>query len=390
MTPRAIWNVLCAAQFLGVGMGRVRPMECARFKRLAMFEAKTHEDALAFHQLSFALHMDLEEARTHLRDVVEDWVMVKARERQHCGYPILPSGSVSVTGVEFGRGSCATVVKGVTTESVFGDHPDIRAVKMFHILEVPEVAPGGLTDECVARVLYDVDKEARILGVCKNIHIQHLFGVMEAPCSGAPRLVLEAHATNLAQVCGMDAGDPDSPQVVTSALVQGLLEGLLEALVYLAGLPHPLVHCDIKEDNVLLRAGPWSTPSLAKQAVVLTDFGCARLVLECDPVLGVQPRGAVAYKAPEASTGSVDGKADVYSVCLMLCNVVCHTMAKRQGSVVWRDSPLPERSGAVVAEACSVLRAEAPALAAALERGCTGNVADRPCALELQRGLCTV
>lgn len=390
LPPRAMWNVLCAAQFLGVGVGQVGPTDCARFKRQAMFSTKTHEDVLAFHQLTFALEMDAEEARAHLRDVVEDWVMCRTPGRLDGGYTILPAGSVSVMGVEFGRGACACVVKGVTAQSVFGGDPDIRAVKTFHVLESPGVSTQELTDECVARALYDVDKEARMLGVCNSPHVQRLFGVMDTPRSGVPRLVLEAHATSLAQVCGSDAGDPARTQVVTPALVRGVLEGLLAALVHLAELPHPLVHCDIKEDNVLLRAGPWLTPDLARQAVVLTDFGCARVVLACDSVLAVPPRGAVAYQAPEASTGAVDGRADVYSVCLMLCNVVCHTVAKRQGSVVWRDCPLPALSGEVVKEACRVLWGDAPVLATALERGCTVAVADRPCAAELHRSLCGV
>ncbi len=81
-------------------------------------------------------------------------------------------------------------------------------------------------------------------------------------------------------------------------LLLSIASQLASALSHLHA--HDLVHNDIKPDNILRRAGD--------QRVVLVDLGLAG-----SPGMRTA-RGSVAYMAPEALTGLVDFRSDLYSV----------------------------------------------------------------------------
>ncbi|MBD2089552.1 serine/threonine protein kinase [Microcoleus sp. FACHB-1515] len=83
----------------------------------------------------------------------------------------------------------------------------------------------------------------------------------------------------------------------------------------LAGLDHAhargIVHCDIKPENVLLSIAPtgWNAR--------LSDFGIARLSQECNHP-GSGQTGSPAYMAPERFYGQYSVRSDLYSVGVIL------------------------------------------------------------------------
>lgn len=82
----------------------------------------------------------------------------------------------------------------------------------------------------------------------------------------------------------------------------------------LAGLEHAhsrgIVHCDIKPENILLHVQPsgWQA--------CISDFGIARLVREVIPQEG--DTGSPAYMAPERFYGQYSAASDLYSVGVLL------------------------------------------------------------------------
>lgn len=81
---------------------------------------------------------------------------------------------------------------------------------------------------------------------------------------------------------------------------------ILTPLAWMHTLPHPVVHCDLKPDNVLV-AG--------KNTLKLADFGLAQLAYQVAGGGG----GAITYQSPETLMGlSATSASDVYTVGLML------------------------------------------------------------------------
>jgi serine/threonine protein kinase len=82
---------------------------------------------------------------------------------------------------------------------------------------------------------------------------------------------------------------------------------ICKALKGLHGLPRPLLHRDIKPDNVLLGVD---------QSVRLVDFGLAAKLLDLGYAPGVA--GTVTYMAPETSQGESVPASDIYSLGLLI------------------------------------------------------------------------
>ena len=93
------------------------------------------------------------------------------------------------------------------------------------------------------------------------------------------------------------------------ATALGFLRQVLVPLAWMHGLPQPIVHGDLKPDNVLLTGDT---------TLVLADFGLAA------PAVVGSFGGAIKYQAPEVLLGQITGRlalarapADMYSVGLL-------------------------------------------------------------------------
>ncbi len=86
---------------------------------------------------------------------------------------------------------------------------------------------------------------------------------------------------------------------------------LLEALQYAHGLPEPVIHRDIKPQNLLLDA---------QGNVKVCDFGIAKVVRESVSRYGIpDTSGTLMYMSPEQCVGrGVDARSDIYSLGVTL------------------------------------------------------------------------
>lgn len=160
------------------------------------------------------------------------------------------------------------------------------------------------------------------------------------------------------------------------------------ALAWMHALDNPMVHGDLKPDNVLL------TPD--RNRVVLTDFGlAARLPLGA---IG----GALTYMAPEVLLGAPGhAQADVYSLGVVWYEMLtgrhpfaevgleaqaaadpqaalrAHQQARRAALAPWSDSREPSPDRIAAPEASNVELREHPQVASMLRRCMAHQVGDR-------------
>ena len=89
-----------------------------------------------------------------------------------------------------------------------------------------------------------------------------------------------------------------------------LLEGLIDGVNYLHTKDPPIIHCDIKPDNILIKRED------DKWVAKLADFG---LVKELGGIWSAQKHeGTPMYTAPEVSDNYITTQADIYSLGIVL------------------------------------------------------------------------
>src|SRR5215218_1407448 len=160
----------------------------------------------------------------------------------------------------------------------------------------------------------------------------------------------EAHAVARLDHPGIvavfDAGEEDGSRFLVSELVRGATLAQLEAagevsdrdvlrigLALADALAHAhergVIHRDVKPQNVIVPASASSRRAAAK----LTDFGVAHLAGEDALTLTGEVVGTLAYMAPEQAAGrSVDERADLYSLGLVLYEALAGSNPVRAGS----------------------------------------------------------
>lgn len=85
-----------------------------------------------------------------------------------------------------------------------------------------------------------------------------------------------------------------------------------------------VVHRDIKPDNVLLKASTSLGYGAGQHIAVLTDFGLAKLITGENLVKTQMnnPMGTLPYMSPEQFTGGMDVRSDLYSLGIMMYEVL--------------------------------------------------------------------
>lgn len=100
---------------------------------------------------------------------------------------------------------------------------------------------------------------------------------------------------------------------VTSQQLPTLIGQLAEAVSYLHGLVPPLIHRDLKPDNILVRtAEPFQ--------LILADFSFASLLTEGSRALSTKHR-TIAYAAPEAAAYDISRGSDWWSIGMIIAEI---------------------------------------------------------------------
>ncbi len=136
---------------------------------------------------------------------------------------------------------------------------------------------------------------------------------------GTAYMVMEyIEGITLREVLARNGGPLDSGYVIP------LAEQVLDALAYLHS--RKLVHRDISPDNIML-TGDGSTLDGAAPRVKLIDLGIAKS-LEATRQLTMAGKflGKVKYAAPEQFSGEVDGRSDLYSLGVVLYELLTGVM----------------------------------------------------------------
>lgn len=106
---------------------------------------------------------------------------------------------------------------------------------------------------------------------------------------------------------GMRATEPEVLRISTE---------LLKIMDYLSSLRPPVIHRDIKPDNIILNGGNWGG------AVYLVDFGGVQGVAADAEVMGSTIVGTYGYMAPEQFRGQATPSSDLYSLGATLLYLV--------------------------------------------------------------------
>lgn len=108
-----------------------------------------------------------------------------------------------------------------------------------------------------------------------------------------------------------------SERSLDDAAIHHIMQQLLSAVEHLHSLQPPVIHRDIKPDNILIDKGH----------VVLIDFEIAKLMTTRKDVLRT---GSVGYAAPEQYYGLSDQQSDIYSMGILLKESCAH--------MAWRNN----------------------------------------------------
>jgi serine/threonine protein kinase len=242
-----------------------------------------------------------------------------------------------------------------------------------------QVGPGGFVKPCVLKRIAPEHRhddrirrlfleEARVSALMTHRNVVQTFDFGEV--GGVPFMAMElVDGTNLAQLLKLMARHDRwialGPAV---ALVRAVLEALeyAHALRDLDGRPLKLVHRDVSPQNILVsRAGD----------VKLADFGIARHEAREEHTVGLSPKGKRGYMAPEqAMGGAIDGRADLFSLGIVLVELISAKRVMSGTESVVSVAALPER----IRTLCRSREESPPALNAYAERLASIDADTRP------------
>jgi eukaryotic-like serine/threonine-protein kinase len=213
-----------------------------------------------------------------------------------------------------GRGSYGDV----WLADVVNDHelPPKVALKIYHH---QERATRKLLEEARQAITFDHDRLVRVFGA------DRLDGLVVMWMEYVPGETLLERL-----------GDDEKPRPVSLEEVMAWLHDIAEALAYLHAEDPPLIHSDLKLDNVLLENG---------QRVRLADFGQSRTIEDC--FVETAGAGAWPYLAPEILATSTDGQgkryvsSDIYAFGVIAYRLLTGRFPRRTLSETVQMLPFP-------------------------------------------------
>jgi serine/threonine protein kinase len=187
----------------------------------------------------------------------------------------------------------------------------------FHILLNPEefgVEPHSKAEQ---HQLYVLRKEIAMLS---GLHHENLVGFRGVAFDlKSPRQLPKYIVTELAD-CNLSQWLDGLGRKLTIGELSDLWKQLLRGLVYLHSQSPPILHRDLKPDNVLV------FKRLSGIVFKIGDVGLSKFESEVGPSGGMTSAGAEYYRAPEEKFVP---KSDVYSLGLMISEIVCRNVLGR-------------------------------------------------------------
>ena len=215
--------------------------------------------------------------------------------------------------------------------------------------------------------------EAEMLMSLRHANVLRFYGMCVDAASATPKWIVieKADAT-------LERHLKSLPVPLAVEAFVDVFGQLLHGLVYLHNRkPLPVIHRDLKLDNV------FCFMDNGKLIVKIGDVGLARFA---DPTgtLNKDYGGAAFYLAPEILlTGKIDGRADVFSLAMMMAEVALCYLPVGGSPLVTSFSvhyKVADRYRAA-ADAAARLRHVSPPLAELLLECCDGDVDKRPSSL---------
>ncbi|KAL2496762.1 LRR receptor-like serine/threonine-protein kinase FLS2 [Forsythia ovata] len=183
-----------------------------------------------------------------------------------------------------GIGSIGSVYKGIFSDGM------IAAIKVFNL----DLEGANMSFDTECRTLCKIHHRniVKVITSCSNIDLKAL--VLEYMPNGNLNKWLSSSNCFLNIVQRLQ-----------------IMIDVASALEYLHhGYPSPIVHCDLKPNNILLDED---------MVAHVADFGIAKLFTEDQRISLTKTLGTIGYMAPEyGSTGLISTMADVYSFGIML------------------------------------------------------------------------
>jgi serine/threonine protein kinase len=256
------------------------------------------------------------------------------------------------------------VVAKVTTIPVFTSHfrapASSKSVvwrQSTFLIEKPERF-GILKESADYRELTNgLKQEAEMLNVLRHDNIVHLFGVFISPETELPMyLIMERSDFTLRSWLGRVG------RISLDKLVK-ISRDISRGLVYLHTRSPPIVHRDLKDDNVLIFVvGDDIIPKLC-------DMDMARVGTMSGRVSA--KGGALYYRAPEFKEGAiyVDSKVDVFSFGVMLAEIVLKYLPDSRGVATPVTEPISVENRFMMINAALSKLDDVPVMTALIE-GC--------------------
>jgi serine/threonine protein kinase len=171
---------------------------------------------------------------------------------------------------------------------------------------------------------------------------------------------LEQRLTRASAQGGLIAGAALPPR---EALAYGA--SVAETLSYLADLPQPVIHCDIKPANLIVPPGA--------REPVLVDFGGAvrAATTSGQPTVQLDRYGTPGYAAPEQYADAASPKSDIYGLAATLYHLLTDDDPSAHPLTFPALGTLPAEVAAVLAPALERdpdARPDAPQLGTELRR----------------------